>query len=73
MLVLTRKRRERVVLGDSIHLTIVELGRNSVRIGIEAPPGVTILREELLLDAEDRNARTAWETDTQPAAPTQNV
>jgi carbon storage regulator len=47
MLVLSRKTSERILIGDDIAITIVRIGPNSVRIGIEAPKGMNILREEL--------------------------
>jgi carbon storage regulator len=48
MLVLTRKAGERIVIDDSIVVEVLEIQGNRVRIGIQAPAGVTILREELL-------------------------
>lgn len=47
MLVLSRKERERIRLGDSIVLTVVQVSGDRVRIGVEAPADVLILREEL--------------------------
>lgn len=47
MLVLSRKATERVMLGDSIVITIVRVSGDKVRLGIEAPPDIVILREEL--------------------------
>jgi len=47
MLVLTRKVGERIVIGDSIVVTVLEASKNKVRIGILAPSDVPILREEL--------------------------
>lgn len=47
MLVLTRKLNERIVIGDNIKITVVGIRGNHVRIGIEAPPEVNILRDEL--------------------------
>lgn len=47
MLVLSRRERERIRLGDSIILTVVRLMGDKVRIGIEAPPEVLVLRDEL--------------------------
>jgi carbon storage regulator len=47
MLVLTRKTNERIVIGDNIRITIVGVRGSHVRLGIEAPPEVTILRDEL--------------------------
>jgi carbon storage regulator len=48
MLVLTRKAGERIVVDDSIVVEVLEVQGNRVRIGIQAPQGVPILREELL-------------------------
>jgi carbon storage regulator len=48
MLVLTRKVGERIVIDDSIIVEVLEVQGNRVRIGIQAPQGVTILRQELL-------------------------
>ncbi len=47
MLVLSRRERERVRLGDSIVVTIVRVSGDKVRLGIEAPPDVLVLRDEL--------------------------
>ena len=48
MLVLTRKVGERIVIDSNILIEILEVQGNRVRIGIQAPQGVTILRQELL-------------------------
>jgi carbon storage regulator len=48
MLVLSRKLSQQVMIGPDIRITIVKLDRNQVRLGIEAPRGITVLREELL-------------------------
>ncbi len=47
MLVLSRKRSERILIGDEISITVVSIDRNQVRIGIEAPPHIGVLRSEL--------------------------
>lgn len=47
MLVLSRKENERIRLGDSIVLTIVRVSGDKVRLGIQAPPDVLVLRDEL--------------------------
>ena len=57
MLVLSRKERERIKLGDSIVLTVVRVAGDRVRLGIEAPRDMVILREEV----ED-NAAAGCET-----------
>ena len=47
MLVLSRRQRERIRLGDSIVVTVVRIGGDKVRLGIEAPADMLVLREEL--------------------------
>jgi carbon storage regulator CsrA len=47
MLVLTRKADEQILIGDDIKITLVKVRGGSVRIGIEAPKNVKILRGEL--------------------------
>ena len=51
MLVLSRKSGERILIGDDIKITIVRIGPNSVRIGVDAPGQYNIVREELCHDA----------------------
>ena len=47
MLVLSRKLHEKVFIGDGICVTVVDIDRGKIRLGIEAPKEVLILREEL--------------------------
>ncbi|MEO8494663.1 MAG: carbon storage regulator [Planctomycetota bacterium] len=47
MLVLTRKTQERIHIGDNITISILKLKGNTVRIGIEAPRDIRVLRGEL--------------------------
>ncbi len=47
MLVLSRKRNERIMIGDSIIVTVVDFYQNSVRIGISAPAEVPVHRQEI--------------------------
>jgi carbon storage regulator len=47
MLVLSRKESEKIRLGDSIVVTIVRVSGDKVRLGIEAPADVIVLRDEL--------------------------
>jgi len=48
MLVLTRRVNERIVIGDDITVTVLEVRGDQVRIGIEAPRDVKVFREEVL-------------------------
>lgn len=47
MLVLSRKRDEKIVIGDRIVITIVEVRGDKVRLGIEAPTDVPVHRQEV--------------------------
>ena len=53
MLVLTRKPGEKVVIGNGITVTVVAVTGNKVRLGIDAPDQVRILRAELTCRQED--------------------
>jgi len=48
MLLLTRKPKESICIGDQIIITVIEIKGNAVKLGIEAPKDVKIMREELL-------------------------
>lgn len=48
MLVLSRKPGQRILIGDDIEIVVVRIGPNTARIGIVAPDGIRIVREELL-------------------------
>jgi carbon storage regulator len=56
MLVLTRKLGEKILIGDDITITVVDIGRSRVKLGIEAPAGHKILREELAMVAGQTGA-----------------
>jgi carbon storage regulator len=47
MLVLSRRENERLKLGEKIVVTVIRVAGDRVRLGIEAPPDVLVLREEL--------------------------
>jgi carbon storage regulator len=53
MLVLSRKQNERIRVGDSVVVTVVRVSGDKVRIGIEAPPNVRVLRDELDDESDD--------------------
>ncbi|MCA9018333.1 MAG: carbon storage regulator [Planctomycetaceae bacterium] len=48
MLVLTRKSAETIVIGEDIVIKVIKTGHGSVRIGIEAPTHISVMRGELL-------------------------
>lgn len=47
MLVLSRREKQRIKLGKDITITVVRLAGDKVRLGIDAPADVVVLREEL--------------------------
>lgn len=47
MLVLRRKKNESLLIGEDIRITILECGGDGVRIAIDAPKQISIIREEL--------------------------
>jgi len=59
MLVLSRKKLEQIAIGDDIVITITETRQHSVRIGIEAPRHLKILRRELDSSAPASGAEVA--------------
>ena len=59
MLVLTRKRGERILIGDDIVVTVMDVKGDSVRIGIEAPSGVRIHRAEVVEAVSEANVAAA--------------
>ncbi len=54
MLVLSRKVGERIHIGEDICITVVDIDRNKVRLGIDAPKEVEIVRSELLREWHGR-------------------
>jgi carbon storage regulator len=63
MLVLSRKLGEKIRIGDNITVTVVEIDRNKIRLGIEAPDDVSIHRLEVWMEIHDNHG------DDQPAKP----
>jgi carbon storage regulator len=59
MLVLSRKRGERLLIGDEIIITVLSNDQGKVRLGIDAPKDVLILREELAAKAGPINDATS--------------
>jgi len=74
MLVLSRKEGEKLRLGEEILITVVKVGADKVRLGIQAPSNLLILRDELEVhdqtEAEDEERITLVFTQeiNQPAA-----
>ena len=65
MLVLSRREGEKIIIGDSIVITVVRAGSDKVRVGIEAPENVRILRSELEVFNEERRVHNQAEPSQQ--------
>ena len=59
MLVLTRKLKQSLRIGDDIVVTVVSIQGDLVRLGIDAPRDVQILRQELYEEVSEANAQAA--------------
>jgi len=59
VLVLTRKLKEALLIGDDITVTVLSIDGDRIRLGIEAPSNVRIVRRELLEEVEDANKMAA--------------
>ena len=74
MLVLSRKPGEKIVIGNDITITVVEIKGNRIRVGIDAPDEVRVLRGELACWQNEPAARTepaefAWLGEKQDVHP----
>lgn len=71
MLILTRRIGESVVIGDDIHITVLGVKGNQVRLGVNAPKDVSVHREEIYQriqfekEAEGKSGNTAPVTDSE--------
>jgi len=59
MLVLTRKSGERLMIGDDVMITVLDVGRGQVRLGIKAPEDLRVYREEIYVRLIEENRHAA--------------
>lgn len=59
MLILTRKLGEGLFIGDNIRITVIEVRGKQIRLGIEAPLDVVVLREEIYRRIQEQNLQAA--------------
>ena len=68
MLVFTRRRGETIMIGDSIEVQVVRIGRDGVRLGVVAPPAITVHRQEIYAQIREANRSAANPATTDLAA-----
>ena len=59
MLILTRNSGEGLFIGDDIRITVLEIRGKQIRLGIEAPTKVVVLREEIYRRIQEENLQAA--------------
>lgn len=59
MLNITRRRGERIVVGDDVFVSVLEVSGQTVRLGIDAPRSVRVYREEIWLEVKAQNEAAA--------------
>ena len=65
MLVLARKLDEAITIGDDIVVKVISVEKGVVKLGIDAPTSVSIVRNELLDDVKDANIAASKQTNRQ--------
>ncbi len=55
MLILTRKLGESIIIEDNIKITVIDINKQQIKLGIDAPRHITINREEVAKKVEDEN------------------
>ena len=67
MLVFSRKKDEAITIGSEIEIKVISIGRDTVKIGIDAPRHITIHRKEIYLAIERENRKAAAKAALQTA------
>lgn len=62
MLILTRKTNQKIVIGENIEITIMEMKEGHVKLGIKAPHDVAVFRKELYREVQDENINATIKT-----------
>jgi carbon storage regulator len=66
MLILTRRLGESIIIEDNIKVTVIDINKQQIKLGIDAPKHITINREEVAKKVNDENQLS-------PASTTNNV
>ncbi len=65
MLILTRKVGEKIRIGEEIEISVLEIKGRQARIGIKAPSGLPVHREEVFKKIQEQNLKAARGTGTE--------
>ncbi len=68
MLILSRREKQRIKLGNEIVVTVIRVSGDKVRLGIEAPSDMIVLRDELEVFSPEQRAATTAQPATIPHA-----
>jgi carbon storage regulator len=55
MLVLTRKLGESIIIDENVQISVIEINKNNIKLGVNAPKELTIYREEVFLKIREAN------------------
>lgn len=66
MLVLSRKKHEKIIINDNITITIVEIRGDKIRIGIDAPREMRVDREEIWLQIQEHKGMIQTPVESSP-------
>lgn len=69
MLIVSRREGEKLMIGDDVVVSIVEVAGGTVKLGVEAPRSVPVYREELWAAVRDENRAAAEAPATLPPVP----
>lgn len=73
MLILSRKTNQKILIGNDIELTIIEVRGDQVKIGIKAPQEIQVFRQELYKEIQAENKSAATILSSQPSLPNLDV
>ncbi len=55
MLILTRKLDESIIINENVQIAVIEINKNNIKVGINAPEEITVYREEVFLKIREAN------------------
>jgi len=62
MLILTRRLGESIIIEDNIKITVIDINKQQIKLGIDAPKHITINREEVAKKVKDENQLSSAST-----------